>query len=108
MKLLGKILVHGCDIPGFHKKIEIYHPEDAVHASIKGSETHEAWYEDGEPVIIECKQNKIELTVRGGVLTEIQCVYDKSIKGIRAEITYDESQVMYEELRQFTMDCADA
>lgn len=105
MKLLGKILVHGCDIPGFHKKIEIYHPEDTVRMSIKGKETHEAWLEDGEPIIIECKLNKIEeITIRGGVLTEVQCVYDKAIKGVRAVITYDESDAMREELRQFTMD----
>lgn len=105
MKLLGKVLVHGCDIPGLNKKIEIYHPDDAIHASIKGSETHEVWYEDGDPIIISCKWNKIEgIVIRGGVLTEITCVFDKAAKQLRAEISCDESDAMREELRQFTMD----
>ena len=107
MKLYGKLLVHGCDIPGFNKKIEIYHPDDAVHMSIKGQETHEAWYEDGEPIIIQCKHNKIEgITILGGVLTEVQCVFNKQLKALQTVITYDNSDAMYEELRQFTLDNA--
>ena len=54
MKLYGKILVRDCDFPGFHKKNEIFHPDDTVRMSIKGKETHEAWYEDGEPIVIQC------------------------------------------------------
>lgn len=105
MKLYGKVLVRGCDIPGFYKKIEIYHPDDTTRMSIKGKEIHEAWYEDGEPIIIQCKMNKIEgITIRGGVLTEIQCVYDKSRKALQAVVTYDDSEQMYEQLRQFTLD----
>ena len=109
MKLYGKILVHGCDLPGFHKKIEIFHPDDTVRMSIKGKETHEAWYEDGEPIVIQCKFNKIEgITVRGGVLTEIQCIYDKNKKALQTVITYDDSEQMYEELRQFSGDMEEA
>lgn len=35
-------------------------------------------------------------------MTEIQCIYDKNKKALQTVITYDDSEQMYEELRQFS------
>lgn len=91
MKQYGKILVHDCDFPGFHKKTRF--SIRMIRSACPLKETHEAWYEDGEPIVIQCKFNKIEgITVRGGMLTEIQCIYDKNKKALQTVITYDDSE----------------
>lgn len=106
MKLVGKVLVHGCDIPGFNNKIELRHQDEegiTVLAMIKGKETYEAWFEEGCSISIHSKFNSVDgVYIYGGVLTDIQCVYDKNLKAIQTIVTYDNSKEMYEELIEFT------